>query len=127
MTARRWLVVALASLTAAGTMGVASPGLPHTAAASCDGRKVRTFSFSTGSVRVYRDGGLLCAVVVPKRAGSARTMTVSVRARGFAAVTDQGRYRRQAGPVRTHAGGRKVWIKAKVGKDTFSTRGWVRL
>ena len=42
-------------------------------------------------------------------------------------VEDVGRYKYRAGPVRVHAGQRKVWIKAAVGRGKYDTEGFIRL
>ncbi|MFF7449096.1 MULTISPECIES: hypothetical protein [unclassified Streptomyces] len=124
---RRRLAVGLAVVTASGVLGIAAPGQAQAADTQCEGRKIRTYTFSTGSVKVYRRGQSLCAVTVPKRVGTPRTMMVSLRARGFEAVVDQGVYTKRAGPVWSYVGSRKVWIKGRVGGGSYSTGGWVRL
>ncbi|MES5823433.1 hypothetical protein [Streptomyces sp. RG80] len=124
---RRRLAVGLAVLTASGVLGVAVPGEAQAAGGQCEGRKVRTYTFSTGSVKVYKRGTSLCAITVPKRVGSPRTMMVSLQTRGFEAVRDEGVYTKRAGPVESYVGGRKVWIKGRVGNGSYSTGGWVRL
>ncbi|MGW1163598.1 hypothetical protein ACWD5Q_19370 [Streptomyces sp. NPDC002513] len=120
---RRRLTLGLAVLTAAGLLAVASPG--HAQADDpCSGRKVRTLSFSTGSVRVYRRDGFVCAVTVAKRASGRKTMSVSVQARGSRPVADNGLYVQRAGPVVVHAGHRCVWIRGSVGSGSVSS-GWI--
>ncbi|PWI18250.1 hypothetical protein DI272_31990 [Streptomyces sp. Act143] len=125
---RRWAAVALAALTASGLLAIAVPGQAQAAPAdSCAGRKIRTFTFSTGSVRLYKDGGWLCAMTFPRSSGGGkRTMMVSLQARGFDAVVDKGKYSHHAGPVRTYAGVRKVWIKGQVGRGSYESTGWKR-
>ncbi|MET9758157.1 hypothetical protein ABZ016_03730 [Streptomyces sp. NPDC006372] len=121
---RRRLALGLAVLTASGLLAVAAPGEAQAAtAAPCPGRKVRTLPFSTGTVLVYKRGGYVCAVTLPKRPGVKRTMKVSVQARGNRPVVDEGKYAYLAGPVTVHAGRRCVWLKGKVGRGTFSS-GW---
>ncbi len=58
-----------------------------------------------------------------KRPGAVRTMSVSIQPRGSRPVVKSGRYRKSAGPVRTHVGSRKVWIKGSVGRGKVSD-GW---
>nr|WP_095046712.1 hypothetical protein [Streptomyces sp. WM6386] len=123
---RRRVAVGLAVLTASGLLAVAAPA-EAVAATHCEGRKIRTYTFSTGHVKVYRHGTSLCAVTVPKRVGSPRTMMVSLQVRGFEAVVDAGVYTKRAGPVKSYVGGRKVWIKGRVGSGSYSTGGWIRL
>ena len=120
---RRRLALGMAVLTASGLLAVAAPGEAQ-AAAYCPGRKVRTLPFSTGSVLVYKRGGYLCAVAVPKKPGTKRAMSVSVQARGSRPVVDEGRYAYHAGPVTMHAGRRCVWLKGQVGGGKFSS-GWI--
>ncbi|EFE69357.1 MULTISPECIES: hypothetical protein [Streptomyces] len=120
---RRRLAPVLAVLTASGLLTVAAPGDAH-AAAPCPGRKVRTLSFSTGSVVVHKRGGYVCAATLARKPGTARTMSVSVRARGGRPVVDEGRYKYHAGPVTVHAGRRCVWVKGRVGGGSVSS-GWI--
>ncbi|MFI8092676.1 hypothetical protein ACIF9R_30865 [Streptomyces sp. NPDC086080] len=119
----RRLAPALAVLTAAGLLAVATPAEAQ-AAANCPGRKVRTLPFSTGSVVVYKRGGYVCAVTLAGRPGVERKMSVSVRARGGRPVVDEGRYKYHAGPVTVHAGRRCVWVKGAVGGRSVSS-GWI--
>ncbi|MEU3945677.1 hypothetical protein [Streptomyces sp. NPDC029526] len=119
----RRLALGLALLTASGMLVVASPGDAQ-AAAHCPGRKVRTVSFSTGVVAVYKRGGYRCAATLAKKPGTKRTMSVSIRARGGRAVADTGRYRRHAGPVTVYAGQRCVWVKGRVGGGSADS-GWI--
>lgn len=123
----RRLVVGLAVTVAAGGLSVAVPGQAQAADTSCEGRKVRTFSFATGTVEVYKRDGYVCAVTLPKRPGVRQHMRVSLRAYGLQPVEDIGRYKYRAGPVTVHAGQRKVWIKGEVGRGTYDTEGWIRL
>ncbi|WP_345624286.1 hypothetical protein [Streptomyces ziwulingensis] len=110
-------------LTAAGLLTVAVPQQAE-AAAYCPGRKVRTLPFATGSVLVYKRGSYVCAVTVPKKTGTKRTMMVSVRARGGRPVVDEGKYSQRAGPVTVYAGQRCVWVKGRVSKGSVSS-GWI--
>ncbi|MBE8469626.1 hypothetical protein [Streptomyces justiciae] len=125
---RRRAAVVLAGLTASGLLAIAVPGQAQAVSAdSCEGRKIRTFTFSTGSVKLYKDGGWLCAMTFPKSTGGGkRTMMVSIQARGFGAVVDKGKYTHHAGPVKTYAGTRKVWIKGQVGRGTYESSSWKR-
>lgn len=120
---RRRLALGTAVLMAAGLLAVAAPQDAQ-AAAACPGRKVRTLPFSTGSVLVYKRGGNVCAVTVPKKPGTKRQMSVSVQARGGRPVVDSGRYAYRAGPVTAHAGKRCVWVKGKVSRGSVSS-GWI--
>ncbi|GAA3068513.1 hypothetical protein [Streptomyces glomeratus] len=120
---RRRLALGLAVLTASGLLAVASPG--HAEADDfCSGRKVRTLSFSAGSVRIYKRDGFVCAVTVAKSTSGRKSMSVSVQARGSRPVTDSGRYLHVAGPVVVHAGHRCVWIRGSVGSSSVSS-GWM--
>ncbi|MYR46382.1 hypothetical protein [Streptomyces sp. SID5910] len=122
---RRRLAAGAAVLTAAGLLAVAAPhDAQAAAAAACAGRKVRTLPFATGSVLVYRSGGYVCAVTVPKRTGAARQMSVSVQARGGRPVVDAGRFTYRAGPVTVYAGQRCVWVRGAVDRSTVSS-GWI--
>ncbi|MGW0332086.1 hypothetical protein ACWD0J_09485 [Streptomyces sp. NPDC003011] len=123
---RRRLALGMAVLTASGLLALATPGEAQAAASSCAGRKVKTLTFSTGSVRVYKRSGWVCAVTLAKRPGTRRYMMVSVQARGLRPVTDEGLYTRRAGPVETHAGQRRVRVKGAVGGRSVDS-GWVRL
>ncbi|MEU4146351.1 hypothetical protein [Streptomyces parvulus] len=120
---RRGPALATALLVAAGLLTVATPQEAR-AATACPGRKVRTLPFATGSVVVHRRGGHVCAVTVPKKPGTKRQMSVSVRARGGRAVTDSGRYAYRAGPVTVHAGKRCVWVTGKVSSRSVGS-GWI--
>ena len=123
----RRLAVGLAVTAAAGMLGVAVPGQAHAAASSCEGRKVRSFPFATGTVEVYKRRGYVCAVTLPRHVGGRQYMMVSLRAYGLRPVEDAGRYRYRAGPVTVHAGQRKVWIKGGVGRGRYDSHGWIRL
>ncbi|NEE21222.1 hypothetical protein G3M58_84035 [Streptomyces sp. SID7499] len=120
----RRLALGLAVLTASGLLAVAAPGDAQAATALCPGRKARTLPFSTGTVLVYKRGGYVCAVTLPKRPGAPRKMSVSVQARGNRPVVDTGTYAHHAGPVTVHAGRRCVWLKGQVGRGKFSS-GWI--
>ncbi|WTW08435.1 hypothetical protein OG848_18020 [Streptomyces canus] len=123
----RRLAMGLAVTAAAGMLGVAVPGQAQAAASSCEGRKVRSFPFATGTVEVYKRGGYVCAVTLPKHPGVRQHMKVSLRAYGLRPVEDAGRYKYRAGPVTVHAGQRKVWVKGEVGRGAYDSDGWIRL
>ncbi|WLW54822.1 hypothetical protein [Streptomyces sp. YU58] len=122
---RRRLALGLAVLTTSATLTLAMPGSAHAADESCAGRKVKTLTFSTGSVRVYKQRGTICVITLPKTPGPRQYMMVSVQARGFHPSMDEGLYTRYAGPRGTHAGQRKVRVKGAVGAGSVDT-GWVR-
>ncbi|MFE5894329.1 hypothetical protein ACWCQZ_23445 [Streptomyces sp. NPDC002285] len=121
---RRRLAVGLALLTASGLLAVAVPAEAQAAASRCEGRKVRTYPFATGTLYVYKRGGHICAITVPKDPGRRQKMMVSVQAYRARPVVDEGRYSRRAGPVTVHAGHRCVWVKGKVGRGSVS-KGWI--
>lgn len=125
--ATRRLAVGLAVTVAAGVLGIAVPVQAQAADPSCEGRKVRTFSFATGTVEVYKQGGYVCALTLSKRPGVRQHMRVSLRAYGLQPVEDVGRYKYRAGPVTVHAGQRKVWVKGEVGRGAYDSEGWIRL
>ncbi|MFE0414833.1 hypothetical protein [Streptomyces tendae] len=120
---RRRLALGTAVLSAAALLAVAAPQEAQ-AATGCAGRKVRTLHFAGGSVLVHKRGGYVCAVTVPKKPGTKRQMSVSVRARGGRAVVDSGRFAYRAGPVTVHAGKRCVWVTGKVATSSVSS-GWI--
>ncbi|MCX4575119.1 hypothetical protein OHB41_18385 [Streptomyces sp. NBC_01571] len=121
---RRRMALGLAVLTASGLLALVCPGSAQ-AASYCSGRKVRTVPFATGSVQLYRSGGYVCAVTVPKEQQSKkRPMSVSVQARGNRPVVDAGRFTHHAGPVTVHAGHRCVRIRGSVGSGSVSS-GWI--
>lgn len=121
---RRRMALGLAVLTASGLLALVCPGSAQ-AASYCSGRKVRTVPFATGSVQLYRSGGYVCAVTVPKKQQSKkRPMSVSVQARGNRPVVDAGRFTHHAGPVTVHAGHRCVRIRGSVGSGSVSS-GWI--
>ncbi|GGT13593.1 hypothetical protein [Streptomyces chromofuscus] len=121
---RRRTALGVAVLTASGLLALTAPAEAHAAASNCAGRKVRTLPFSTGAVHVYKRGGYVCAVTLPKNPGPKRPMMVSVQARGNRPVVDEGRYAHRAGPVTVHAGQRCVWVKGAVGRGSVSS-GWI--
>ena len=75
---RRRTALGLAVVTVAGALTVLGAG--SAAADSCSGRKVRSLSFSTGTVHVHKSGGHVCAEVVAKRRTGVKKMTVSSHA-----------------------------------------------
>ncbi|MET8246275.1 hypothetical protein ABZV31_18715 [Streptomyces sp. NPDC005202] len=120
---RRRVALVAAVLTASGMLALAVPGTAQ-AASSCSGRQVKTLSFSTGAVHVYRRDGYVCAMTFPKHPGPRQSMSVTVQARGNRPVTDKGRFAYHAGPVTVHAGHRCVRISGSVGAGSVST-GWI--
>jgi hypothetical protein len=124
---RRRLGALLAVLTASGVLALAAPGEAQAAApSSCTGHKIKTFPFSTGSVKLYKNGNYLCAVTVPSSGRGARPMMVSLQVRGFLPLVDKGQFTKHAGPVRSYVGHRKVWIKGSVGRGSYDSGGWKR-
>lgn len=123
---RRRLALGMAVLTTSGLLAVATPTDAQAAAASCAGRKVKTLTFSTGSVQIYKRRGYICAITLPKRPGTKRHMRVSVKVRAFRPVVDQGRYAYRAGPVTVHAGQRRVWVEGAVGRASADCGRWLR-
>ncbi|MGW1723043.1 hypothetical protein ACWCQK_08965 [Streptomyces sp. NPDC002306] len=121
---RRRLALGMTVLAASGLLALAAPGSADAAPAQCAGRKVKTVSFSTGAVHLYKRDGYVCAVTLPEHPGRRTAMSVSVQARGTRPVVDSGRYALRAGPVTVHAGHRCVRIKGAVGRGTVST-GWI--
>ncbi|MEU0965477.1 hypothetical protein ABZ357_08570 [Streptomyces sp. NPDC005917] len=122
---RRRLALGAAVLAASGVLALVAPAEAQAVAAgSCGGREVRTLPFATGTVHVYRQGGYVCAMTLPKTSGGKRMMSVSVQARGNRPVVDKGRYKYHAGPVTVHAGHRCVWVKGSVGRSSVSS-GWI--
>ncbi|MDX3579921.1 MULTISPECIES: hypothetical protein [unclassified Streptomyces] len=124
-TTVRRLTAALAVLIAAAVLAVALPGSAQaaTAGSSCTGRKVRTLSFPAGSVLIYRDGGVVCAVTVQKRPGVKRLVSVSVQARGLIAVHKSRMDKRSSPVAKTYAGHRRVRVTAAVGSIAYGS-GW---
>ncbi|MER7180405.1 hypothetical protein ABT404_13155 [Streptomyces hyaluromycini] len=122
---RRRLALGVAVLAASGALALVAPAEAQAVtAANCAGREVRTLSFDTGTVHVYRQGGYVCAITLPKESGGRRMMSVSVQARGNRPVVDKGKYSHRAGPVTVHAGHRCVWVKGTVGRSSVSS-GWI--
>ncbi|NEB02084.1 hypothetical protein [Streptomyces sp. SID13726] len=123
----RRLAVGLALVTASGVLAVAMPGPAQAADSSCEGRKVKSFSFDTGTLDVYKRDGYVCAITLPKRPGVRQHMRVSLRVYGLRPVEDAGDFKYRAGPVTVHAGQRKVWIKGEVGRGKYDSAGWIRV
>ncbi|WP_128428630.1 hypothetical protein [Streptomyces cyaneus] len=121
---RRRVAVGLALLTASGLLAVAAPAEAQAAPTRCEGRKVKTYPFATGTLYVYKKGGYVCAVTKPKDPGRKQWMMVSVQARRANAVVDEWYYSHHAGPVTVHAGQRCVWVKGRVGSGSVS-KGWI--
>ncbi|WP_324605206.1 hypothetical protein [Streptomyces sp. NRRL WC-3549] len=112
-------------LAAAGlVLGTAREGTAR-AAASCPGRLVKTVTFATGSLRVYKTKAYACAVTVAENPGARQESKVSLQPRGGRAVVDQGEFATPAGPVRVHALNRCVRVSGSVGGGTGST-GWIQ-
>ncbi|MEU3287553.1 hypothetical protein OG739_14170 [Streptomyces longwoodensis] len=121
----RRLAAGVAVLTASGVLALAAPGSAQAAAVhACAGRKVRTLSFTTGSVQVFRQGRYVCAVTYAKNPRGTKPMSVSVQARGGRPWRIQARTTRQVGPVTVYAGHRCVWVKGSVGPKAVSS-GWI--
>ncbi|MFG2308521.1 hypothetical protein ACGFS9_07495 [Streptomyces sp. NPDC048566] len=121
---RRRLAAGAAVLVASAVLALVTPGTAQAAPTSCSGRKVRTLSFSTGSVRVYKRGAYVCAVTVARKSGARTRMSVSVQPRGGRPVVDAGRFSHHAGPVTVHAGHRCVLFKGSVGSGSVNS-GWI--
>ncbi|WP_203599898.1 hypothetical protein [Streptomyces sp. SID10853] len=93
-------------MTAAAVVALALVGTgarPASAASGCPGHLVRSVSFATGQLKVYRSGQSVCAVTLAKHPGARRQMSVQLQARGGRPVSDSGRFTRLAGPVRVRA------------------------
>ncbi|MFI7503524.1 hypothetical protein ACIBVL_34640 [Streptomyces sp. NPDC049687] len=122
--ALRRLAVGMAVLTTSGMLALAAPGDAQAASSLCAGRKVRTLSFSTGSVRVYKSGDWICAYTVQRNPGPQRRISVSVQARGHVPVRKTRKHARTSLPVRVYAGHRCVWVRGSVGRGSVSS-GWI--
>ncbi|MFF2726525.1 hypothetical protein ACFVS9_01275 [Streptomyces sp. NPDC058008] len=97
---------------------------PVHAASACTGRLVKTVTFATGSLRVYKSRAYACAVTVAGKPGARRAMRVSLQPRGGRAVVDSGTFTQFAGPVTVHALNRCVRASGSVGGSSGST-GWI--
>lgn len=121
---RRRLLLGAAVLTASSALALAIPATASAAASSsCAGQQVRSFPFATGTVRVYRKSGYVCALTVARYPARKRPMQVSIQARGNRPVVDTGHYTHQAGPITVHAGQRCVWVRGAVDGVGVSS-GW---
>ncbi|MGP4000959.1 hypothetical protein [Streptomyces sp. 8N706] len=107
-----------------GATGLIGAGAAEAAVPRCDGRKVKTLSFSTGQVRIYKSHRFACAVTVAKNPGRKRQISVSIQARGSLPRWDNGRYTHHAGPVGVAPGNRCVFVRGAVGDRTVSS-GWI--
>ncbi|MEU4350886.1 hypothetical protein [Streptomyces sp. NPDC023838] len=115
----------LTVLVATAALTVLGPGAGSAdAVAPCSGRQVKTVSFATGVLRVYKTHGYACAVAMAKSPGARRQMSVTIQARGGGPVSDSGRFTRQAGPVSVHAINRCVRASGSVAGSGGST-GWI--
>lgn len=119
----RRFTLGTAALAVSGVLALVTPGSAQAADSSCAGHKVKSLSFSGGTVRIYRGEGYICAVTVPKKVGARRVMSVSVQARGNRPVVDRGRFVYRAGPVTVYAGHRRVLVKGSIGDASVSS-GW---
>ncbi|MFF2011223.1 hypothetical protein ACFVWY_19420 [Streptomyces sp. NPDC058195] len=124
--ARRALVrVVVLSVAAALGLVLGGPAVgPAGAVSVCAGRPAKTVPFGTGELRVYKNRSYACALAVAKKSGAARTMSVTIQARGGRPVVDRGRYTRQAGPVTVHALNRCVRATGTISGKSGST-GWI--
>ncbi|MFJ3229605.1 hypothetical protein [Streptomyces sp. NPDC086787] len=120
---RRRFALGTAALAVSGVLALLTPGSAQAADSQCAGRKVKSLSFSAGTVQIYRDNGYVCAVTLPKKPGARRAMSVSVQARGNRPVVDSGQFAYRAGPVKVYAGHRLVLVKGSVSGATMSS-GW---
>ncbi|MEV1069241.1 hypothetical protein [Streptomyces sp. NPDC050263] len=124
-TTVRRLTGGLVVLLVSGLLAVAAPGSAQAASASstasCAGRKVRTLSFSAGSVLVYRDGGYVCAVTVQKHPGVKRLVSVSLQARGHVAVPKSRQHTQSSPSVRVYAGHRFIRVSGGVGGTKYTS------
>ncbi|MFJ9741676.1 hypothetical protein [Streptomyces sp. NPDC101166] len=119
-------LTALTVLIASVLLGLLTPGSAEAAAAGpCAGRKVRIVTFSTGSVHVYNNHGMVCAYTVQKRPGANKRMSVSLQARGHRPRQLAGNRTARIGPVDVYAGHRWVLVRGSVGSGSGSS-GWFR-
>lgn len=125
---RKHLMYGLVIAIAAAGLALAGPGTGNAEAASagsvCSGRKVRTVTFATGELRIYKSRRYACAVTVSKRPGVRQSMTVTIQARGSRTARDSGRFTHRAGPVTVYALNRCVRAHGSVGDRKAST-GWI--
>ncbi|MFI6035560.1 hypothetical protein ACIBBD_15545 [Streptomyces sp. NPDC051315] len=113
----------LAVLITSVLLALVTPGSARAAASPCPGRKVKTVSFSTGAVHVYKSRGSVCAFTLQKNPGTRKKMSVSVQARGHRPNRLEGSRTRRIGPVDVYAGNRPVLVTGSVGRASGSS-GW---
>ncbi|MFE2055946.1 hypothetical protein [Streptomyces sp. NPDC059446] len=118
------VLLVLPLLGALGLVTGPAGSAPAHAASACSGRLVKTVTFPTGSLRVYKSRAYACAVTVARKPGARRAMRVSLQPRGGHAVVDSGGFTRLAGPVTVHALNRCVRASGAVGGSSGST-GWI--
>lgn len=123
---RRLLSCGLAVFMMVGALVMAGPGTQRAeaGASACSGRPLKTVTFATGELRVYKNRQYACAVTIARKPGSGRVMSVTLQARGGRAAREKGTFRRQAGPVTVHALNRCVRATGSVGSIARST-GWI--
>ncbi|APY88250.1 MULTISPECIES: hypothetical protein [Streptomyces] len=123
---RRRLTLGAAGLAASLLLALVGPGAgpAHAVSGVCAGHKVRVLPFSKGRVEVFKTRGYVCVVLIAKRPGVRKSMSVSVQARGSRAVRDKGRFTHRAGPVTVHAGHRCVRVTGKI-SGRGVTSGWI--
>ncbi|MEU2283190.1 hypothetical protein ABZ614_14880 [Streptomyces sp. NPDC013178] len=121
---RRRSAALLAALITSVLLALAAPGTAQAAPSSCPGRKVRTLSFSTGQVLIYKSGGSVCAITFAKNPGPQRRISVSLQARGHVAVERVRKHSRSSVPVTVYVGHRSVKVRGSVGSGTY-TSGWI--
>ncbi|MFF8971420.1 hypothetical protein [Streptomyces sp. NPDC014995] len=121
---RRRTPAVLAVLITSVLLVLVAPAGAEAASSPCPGRKVRTVSFSTGSVHVYKSNGTVCAFTLQKNPGTRKTMSVSVQARGHHPRRLEGSRTRRIGPIDVYAGHRCVLVKGSVGRGSGSS-GWI--
>ncbi|MDJ0461000.1 hypothetical protein [Streptomyces sp. H27-C3] len=122
---RKQLAYGLAVVIAASGLALAGPGIQGAeAAASCSGRKVRTVTFATGELRIYKSRQYVCAMAVAKRPGVRQKMSVTLQARGSRIAKDSGTFTVRAGPVTVYALNRCVRSVGSVGNKKASS-GWI--
>ncbi|MBT2506734.1 hypothetical protein J7I98_12705 [Streptomyces sp. ISL-98] len=119
-------IYGLAILIAAAGLTLAGPGAQSAEAAdsTCAGRKVKTVSFATGELRIYKSRRYVCAMTVSKSPGVRRHMSVTIQARGSRTAKDSGHFTHRAGPVKVYALNRCVRAEGSIGIRKVST-GWI--
>lgn len=116
------LVLSGALLFALGGPGTAQAAVN---AGPCQGHKIKTFTFSTGRVTVFKGSGFLCALTYAEKPGKARKMSVTLQARGHRAVTNSGVFKKYAGPLSVRAAHRCVKVTGSVGGGSLKPR-WIQ-